>query len=155
MMTLTWTCLKKKMKTKRCRCFHPRKITKLINNNFPKVHQVAKTEGNLRHLNTAKEKTKRVNPKEVQSRLVVVATMKTNTVDGVKGGKVVVVQGIEVNVLTVGEADDPGRDLDPGQNQGTDTEGIEIIGQVEDTVTKTKITAITTTREAVNFNLLA
>jgi len=45
--------------------------------------------------------------------------------------------------------------LDPGQNQGTDTEGIEIIGQVEDTVTKTQITAITTTREAVNFNLLA
>ena len=96
-----------------------------------------------------------MNPKEVQSRLVVDATMKTNTVDGVKGGKVVVVQGIEVNVLTVGEADDPGSELEPGKSQGTDTEGIEIIGQVEDTVTKTKITAITTTREAVNFNLLA
>lgn len=96
-----------------------------------------------------------MNPKEVQSRLVVDTTMKTNTVDGVKGGKVVVVQGIEVNVLTVGEVGDHVRDLDPGQDQETDTEGIEIIGQVEDTVTKTQITAITTTREAVNFNLLA
>ena len=136
-----------------------------------------------------------MNPKEVQSRLVVDTTMKTNTVDGVKGGKVVVVQGIEVNILTVGEVDDLApargvemigqvedsvkgrkvvvvqrievnvltvgevgdrvRDLDPGQDQETDTEGIEIIGQVEDTVTKTQITAITTTREAVNFNLLA
>lgn len=145
---LTWTCLKKKMKTKKCRCFHPRKITKLINNNFPKI---AKTEGNPRlHQNiVADEKTKGVKTKEVQSRLVVGAMTRTNIADDAKDGKVVVVQGIEVNeVMMVGiEATsiDHVRDLDPGQNHETDTEGIEIIGQVEDTVTKT--------HEAANFNL--
>ena len=129
------------MKTKRCRCFRPRKITKLTNNNFPKVK--------LR--NPRPEKTKEVSTNEAQSLRVGDKDTRMTVGDIIKGEKVAVVQEIEVNV---NGTDDPVPVLNPERE--IDIVDIEIInGNLEAIKTGTATiiaTNITMTHEVENFN---